>query len=385
MKKITFWIFLIIICFPRVPIYGSGVSASAIRIDTIFSVILGFLLAINYLRQKRYILLFSLIIIFLTFQINSDVSFASFTYPFMILSLLFPFQLTRKITHEQLLSMYYLIKATAICNIILAISFRLFSIDCFLASWVSDSDTCILGSYGFSSQPYVFASVTATSLIIYLLQAKKISILELFIYFTGLAISDSRSIAFLLIVPSLYLLSRRSWKIFIVSIILIVLGSLLIGGKMSPEYTTSLGANDPSWLMRSINISNYFAWVDAYKFFLGGGFLAFLQFSVQYGIPGPLDMLYFRVLSEVGLCGLILFSLIICNQINQAPCNKSIIPILSQRALTGSLILLLLSIFIIGFFHEILLVSKTSHLLFLCIALINTQLKNMRGIDYDKH
>jgi hypothetical protein len=59
--------------------------------------------------------------------------------------------------------------------------------------------------------------------------------------------------------------------------------------------------DDGSLLMRIVNFQNYLDWLNAYNFTLGQGALAFLEFGIAYGQPGPLDILSIRLFSEFGI------------------------------------------------------------------------------------
>lgn len=376
MNKLSYWCFLLIVCLPRIPLMESGVSASVIRADTLLSVILGLLLFFSISLKKQYLLLFLLISAILVFFSTGNYSLPAFLYVFMLLSLMYPFQFLRTCTAEQAKKLFAVMNFAAIGNIIVALVSRAYDQSICINSGPSlEQVNCVIGSYGFSSQPYVFATIIATSLIIYLLFSSKISYVTLFIYFVGLGISDSRSIAFLLTIAALYLLLKRSGVKFFIIITLALAGMMLVGGKMSVAYTANLGASDPSWLMRAENIYNYIQWLDVTKLLLGGGFLAFLQFSFQYGVPGPLDMLYFRVLSEVGVLGFFLCSCIFFVQVNRSTESQYIKFMVPRYVAKNAFLIYFLSLLSVGLFHEVLLVPKAGHMIFLCVAALSARMR----------
>lgn len=382
MSKLSYWCFLLIVCLPRIPVMESGVSESVIRVDTLLSIILGFVLFLDIFRKRKFFLLFLLISVIFVFFSTGNYSFPAFLYVFMIMSLLYPFHFLRSAKMSDVKILFAAINIMAIGNILAALASRVLDQSLCVNSGPSlEQVNCIIGSYGFSSQPYVFATIIATSLIIYLLFNDKISYVTLLIYFVGLGISDSRSIAFLLTISALYLLLKRSGIKFFVITLLALAGMFLVGGKMSVAYTASLGASDPSWLMRAENINNYIQWLDITKLILGGGFLSFLQFSYQYGSPGPLDMLYFRVLSEVGVLGFFLCCCIFFVQTSKSIGSQDVIFAVTSAVAKKGFYIFIFSLLAIGFFHEVLLVPKAGHMIFLCVAALSARMHQDKYTD----
>jgi hypothetical protein len=60
-------------------------------------------------------------------------------------------------------------------------------------------------------------------------------------------------------------------------------------------------SDDGSLVMRIVNLQNYMEWLTGYNFFFGQGALAYLDFGIAYGNPGPLDMALIRSFSEFGV------------------------------------------------------------------------------------
>ena len=90
------------------------------------------------------------------------------------------------------------------------------------------------------------------------------------------------------------------------------------------------------------------------KFTFGNGALAFYQFSNPYGQPGPLDNLYFRVASEVGIVGgLILSSLFFRAIYRSAKSNNN----------TKICYSYMVAISVISIFQESLLTPRAGHIL----------------------
>jgi hypothetical protein len=182
----------------------------------------------------------------------------------------------------------------------------------------------------------------------------------LIILLIGLLISDSRSIAIILVILGFVVFSicrGFSFKNLIATFIMLLvflLFTVVIGNKIN---LSNLGVNeDPSWAMRLYNIIEYFDWIDLRKIILGDGALAFYQFSKQYGVPGPIDNIYFRLASEIGIFGSIILFFI------------SVLPIYFSAKANKNMHLFAfytISIGLISVFQESLLVPKSGHIILL--------------------
>ena len=65
--------------------------------------------------------------------------------------------------------------------------------------------------------------------------------------------------------------------------------------------------SDPSLNVRLQNYFRYLEWLDVSKLLFGGGPLSYMSFSIQYEKPGPLDVLYLRLLSDFGIVASLFF------------------------------------------------------------------------------
>ena len=120
--------------------------------------------------------------------------------------------------------------------------------------------------------------------------------------------------------------------------------------------------SDPSLNVRLSNYYRYLEWVNINDFLLGYGPLSYMEYSIQYGKPGPLDVFYFRIFSDFGLLtsSILLITLLIY-------CIKNIKIFFKENN-----ILLALTSFLIlySFFNEGLLVIKLGHIIALIVGLI---------------
>lgn len=354
---IVLLIFLVMLV-PRIPIMPVGYGDLAIRIDGVASALAG-ILALYELRAKLVIIpLVALLLLYLQ-NPNIFVSIGLFLQVISILSL--PFLISsygkKDIIFKARLLLYFRLTVVtyALINVIIAVITRYYEF-----SYCNDSltNTGCVGEYGLLDRPYVFAIFIGAGFVL-ICANQQFSFLKALISIYGLLISDSRSIAAIMFVlGSIVYLNKQkiSFRKFIVfiSMLIIILSAVSLGqGKMSFSHVSNSGV-DPSWLMRVNSINQYMEWVNLKRTIIGEGALAFYQFSEQYGLPGPMDNLYFRIASEVGILGgLILLLLYVYPIYSSSKKYKHIYVFISYVA----------AVLIISVFQESLITPRAGHVL----------------------
>lgn len=349
----------IIILVPRIPLMPVGFGDLSVRIDGVTSALAG-LLTIYILRLR--IALISLILLGFLYSRHLAIFAISIGLFLQILSIItLPILLSQfkrndikfeasLLSHAEIMIIWY-----SILNITIAFSSRIFTFEVCADSLTS---TGCIGTYGLLDRPYVF-SIFIGAAFVFLCASKNFTFLKAAVLLYGLVISDSRSIAAIMFLLGVFVffknqkLSYRNLLPLIIMVLFLIIILSLGEGKMSLSSSSS-NEPDPSWLMRLDSINNYFDWVDIPKLILGDGALAFYQFSEQYGIPGPIDNLYFRVASEIGIFGGFIFMLLILH------------PLAQSAKKHGNIFILLIYIFataIISIFQESLITPRAGHVL----------------------
>ena len=156
----------------------------------------------------------------------------------------------------------------------------------------------LAGKYGTFGMPFKFGIFL---IVLTFLASKRIikgSIPLFFLIVIGTVTSDSRiSLACFFLV--LFFINSR---VLFFSLLLSPFVLLLASPKMASILSSSQSlGNDGSLMMRVVNFQNYIEWLNSYNFIFGHGALAFLEFGIAYGVPGPIDMIGIRLFSEFGV------------------------------------------------------------------------------------
>jgi hypothetical protein len=167
--------------------------------------------------------------------------------------------------------------------------------------------------YGFFEIPSPFSLTLGCYTIIILLGKYNVSRVEKIILISAVLFSESRigTGAFFL---TMILLSKYRIRFFLLAM------SLYVSLLFTDVYFKSLSfltltfdkiTQDQSLLMRLGNMNAMIDWWDASGTMLfGGGVLSHLEYSSQFGKPGPLDSFYLKMLSDFGWVSFVLFSLL---------------------------------------------------------------------------
>lgn len=360
---------------PRIPLIPAGLGESVIRIDGVLSALAGAIIFLTYGRPVSFIML--LVVGSLYVGQNSSSLILSAAYFFQVLSIIMlPSLLNKMIAQNQWgekdferakrILVYY-----SAINIIIAAACRGFGVEVCIDS----SGVGCVGGYGLLDRPYIFSVYTGAAFVL-LCSDKKIKLTWVVFLLFGLLISDSRAIsAFMLTLGiAIYIrfnnitLRHIGNAAFISTAALLVF--LLADGKMGAGYIGQAEI-DPSWAMRLVNFENYFNWVDLKKLVVGNGAFAFYEFSVQYGVPGPVDNLYVRVASEIGVLGGLTISILLVRPLwRSAKYN--------QRKLIFSYFMI--SIAAAAVFQESLLAPKAGHV----YVLLGIYLSSLKKYNLEK-
>lgn len=227
-----------------------------------------------------------------------------------------------------------------------------------------ESTRCIIDEYGIAGAPYIFG---AFSVALVILAAERKNLLVLFIGFASLILSDSRAFAASFIPLIIYLLLKS--KFGAIKYILIFVGLVAIPFIETKTVSGFRGEQltDHSFIMRFMIYEDFINWLDALKLLVGGGANAFLEFAVQYDMPGHPDNLYIRLIAEVGVVGVMLIFAPLFDK------GKSI-----KMQEGGKYVLYVLGLMVLGLAQESLLAVKSGHTLAFILGYLQSRNKRER-------
>ena len=318
--KISSYLFILLLFLPKIVISPIEGLSSVFRYDLVVSMsfmissILGYILFSHFIKVKIPLSILLILSSYLIFYIiNSNNHIVAIGQLLLYLSIVscFVFGVSTKL--------FFLLNKRIIKRLILFLSMTslihviwiTFGIDDFrLNRYQGDSlvdSWIVFGKFGTISFPYQFSVYISVFLFLLLKETKRKNIFSYFwiiIGFVALVTGSSR-ITFGALIITLFGLKT----LFITPILLLVSPFLPLNKVLSVFINFRDLLLDPSLAMRIINIQNYIDWISIKKVIFGGGAQSFLEFSVQYGKPGPLDMGYLRILTEFGLFGIALIAL----------------------------------------------------------------------------
>lgn len=320
--SLTYALVLLVLFFPKIPLLVIPGIASPLRSDLIFSIIiLGFItfqyLILSTSRHKNLfsshplILAFVIAILIVYLSVSKNLPVATIqicTYLSLFISAVISIR-----------NKFRFFRLLLNINMMIHLIFVVLPFENIVFNYVNGfglgSQDTLLGKYGAFGMPYTFASFLVFSYFI----LPKITLLERILILICMFTCDSR------IGILSFLITLTNFKWFITTpIVSLALYLIPIDNKISDFFRLmfengllSVLTNDPSLAMRFINIQNFFHWFSGARFTFGGGAQSFLEYSIQYGAPGPLDMGYIRLLTEFGVLGSIGVIIIICYQLNK--------------------------------------------------------------------
>ena len=294
------YILLLLVFLPSIPIIKISGLYQPLRLDFILMAIHStiFLLEIFHRKQiSKTLLVFFIVGLF--YIVNSRsylvgsiqlLGYLSFFASFRVGFISYKNHMSERSLFLSLL--YFVIYFTLIIHILGLFGLDLFSIN------VGSENYNLLGRYGTFGMPFKFGLFLI--LLTFLISGKiiKSNILIFLLIAVGILSSDSRISLACLALVLFFINSGSFYSLLFLSPIALLIGS----PKMLTLFTSaqSIG-DDGSLLMRIVNFQNYLDWLNAYNFTLGQGALAFLEFGIAYGQPGPLDILSIRLFSEFGI------------------------------------------------------------------------------------
>lgn len=227
--------------------------------------------------------------------------------------------------------------------------------------------------YGVFNMPYGFALMVGTYGLITFSNNFKVSKIEKLLIFTSILLGDSR-VALGGFFIGMFIVLQGYQRIIFASFFAAVFVTLITYVSITDFrainilfYSFADILSDPSLNVRLSNFYNYFDWVESNDFFLGYGPLSYMEYSIQYGKPGPLDVFYFRLFSDFGLFTSISITLIFIYL-----CLSNI-----KVFFKNNNVILALFAFcaLYSFLNEGLLVIKLGHLVALMIGLVFWNIK----------
>lgn len=370
LRKIILTLLMLILIFPSINLVSFGTDGSYIKSTNMISAVLGFFLIVFLFRSIQKETNFKLIMLLLTMVILYIQKYPvlAFIYTFQLASIiLIPYffaSLNKKIDFSYV---FRLLIYIAIFNIFISVVSRMFDYQIIINS------SALINKYGLLYGPYIYSVYIGAALIInfYIKKINYLSYLYSFIMVIALMYSDSRSIGWLFIGFYAFLLLKNNFKNIIPVMGLLLYSINFLTNKMSLDNITHV-TTDPSVGMRLVNYDNYIEWATFDRVLFGGGFRSFLEFSTQYGSPGPIDNLFLRLVAETGFLGFTLFLVFNYIVIKKSYQFFSCSGVIHRRRYNLKLeITGLIAIFVgIGLFHESLLVPRSGHMMYMLFVVI---------------
>ena len=292
------YIFLLLAFLPSIPIMTVGVFYQPLRLDFLLMVLHALIFLTECLERKRiskFLFLFLLIGIFYIYNSRNAVTgtiqllgYISFFASFKVGSHVYKNGLNDR-RFESIL--YFFIYSVLVVHI-----FGLFglSIDLDLGT----ASYKLLGMYGTFGMPFKFGLFLIVLAFLMLQKVIKITLPLVLLIVIGILSSDSRISLVCLILVLFFANARSFFSLLLLVPFTLVAATPKIASMFSNVQSIS---DDGSLVMRIVNLQNYMEWLTGYNFFFGQGALAYLDFGIAYGNPGPLDMALIRSFSEFGV------------------------------------------------------------------------------------
>lgn len=362
-------LYIILIYMPRIPIGLIPGISSILRTDTIVTFLFSFFCFIYIILYKKrfsfFVISLYLIVFLFSFEMGVFIYAPSFLLYFSFIAIIFLFEDVVKIVSVKAIVQF--LRYFLFFNIIIHF-FCLFSGFSLVSNSLGlDDDLLILGPYGILFAPYNFTILLVIGAFLEYFTNHKIYSIPFLIIFIALISANSRAgfgaFTFLITIESFFF-SRNNvnrLSIIVISVMAIIFISSIDSLNIKSLSTfNNIDINeDASWLMRVESFNNWLNWLSPFKFFFGGGAQIFVTFVTQYGLPGPFDNLYLRIISELGVIGLILFLYWMLLFYNHN---------FKSRIFLYSIFWM----FFFSFFNESFLAIKGGHLFWLFIALIKS-------------
>lgn len=368
------YILLVAIVFlPIQPIYAVEGVSSVIRLDILLSVVLVVTMLASFEFRRRLAFhnrLFIAILLISIYLYTSSISYVAVVQLLLYFSMYCSYYLGYQAVQDKNIIFIRVIFFLLAINCLIHLSYYFFQIDSAVVTHINGlgqvENDFVFGLFGVSKMPFQFILYVAAFLFISLAIFSNLGAttpLTLILILVSAATSESRIGFFALFVGFILTLKPAKAVVFLFPAILI--SPFVLTEKMSfissMDLTTIM--NDPSLVMRLVNLENFITWLSPERVFLGGGAFAHLQFTSTYGQAGALDILFVRLLAEFGfvifLVGVMYFLLNLWRILNNSNAIR-------RRLILGWIFFILAY----SIMNEGVIASRSGHLVFFVLGLL---------------
>lgn len=377
-KNLQWYTLLLLVFGPKIVMNAIPGLSSAMRVDILIAfiyiviVFFKFLMKKKILYRKNFLLSIILLLFLIFYVINSKNFTIAAGQAFLYISIMGAFIHGATISEHEISKKIKFLYCALFINMLIHALFYLSQINSYSGTYVGDSgfdeDYYIFGLYGISSMPFQFSIYVAAFILISIhgnLKRNKYWLMGVLFSIFALLTGDSRISLFALV------FSIFGFRTILVAPLLYILSQFFQTKSISTLSNLGGLSLDPSLAMRLFNIENYVSWLSLKTLFFGGGAQSFLEFSSAYGLPGPLDMAYVRIVAEFGILGSLLIFSILFGYIKNRFVIKNI-----------GLGVALIFCGVYSIVNEGLLSSKSGHLMMFVIGLLYFKPREFRKISY---
>ena len=292
------YIFLLLVFLPSIPLLVVPGLYQPLRLDFLLMVLHALIFILECLERKRIsksLFLFFLIGIFYIYNSSNAVvgtiqllGYISFFASFKVGSHVYKNGLNDRGFKRFL---YFFIYSMLIIHV-----FGLFGLS--ISVDVGTQPYNLLGMYGTFGMPFKFGLFLVVLALLILYKVIRLHLSLVLLIAIGILSSDSRISLVCLILVLFFANARSFFSLLLLVPFILVAATPKIASMFSNVQSIS---DDGSLVMRIVNLQNYMEWLTGYNFFFGQGALAYLDFGIAYGNPGPLDMALIRSFSEFGV------------------------------------------------------------------------------------
>ena len=376
--SLFFFLFFLFLYSPRISFIQIPGGTSDFRLDVLFLFFLFTFMAINFLRSLKkdflnvykviiFLIIFYLLIIFI---FRGNPLYAVFQIMWYA-SIVYIFYFAKKIFEENREEdLYKYLRFFIFFNT----STHLYGVLAEIYGLPIYDLGQVFPKYGIFNLPYAFALIVSTFFLLVMAGIVRVSKIELLFLVLSIIYSESRVSFGAFIISSFIVASWYVRTLYLVSFPLIFIYILtLIDLKALSILTSDLQTliSDPSLNVRLQNYFRYIEWLDVSKLLFGGGPLSYMSFSIQYEKPGPLDVLYLRLLSDFGIVASLFFLFYLASSF-----VRNIKIFFQKRSAPMAIIIFFI---MYSFFNEGLLVIKSGHLAMLIFAISFWNFKYKKG------
>lgn len=308
--------FIIFLYTPRIHFFQVPGSTSDLRLDIVLMMFFGFAyifanLNIFIFKRRRmlfwgtFIVLAYVSLVFIS--VSNNFIYAGFQI-FWYMTMIFAFFLAK-----DLLDNFSIDKSVIFLRIFVNINALMHLTD--TINWRIFGNERLWGfAYGFFEIPSPFALLVGGYTTFVLLKKVSISRVEKIILISAILFSESRIGTGAFFMTMIIFSRYRAWVFF--GAILLYIAQFFINAHLKSLSFLTLTFDkllqDNSLLIRVGNMNAMVDWWQVSgSFWFGGGVLSHLEYSSQFGKPGPLDSFYLKMLSDFGVISCILMIFLI--------------------------------------------------------------------------